>query len=167
MIAPFPQDPPWLMAARLDLGTAELHGAPTAPKIAGWLMDLGAWWRDDETPWCGTAVAHWLKTAGQPLPEAWYRARAWADWGVAADCRALGAVAVFERAGGGHVGLLVGVDADDHLMILGGNQGDAVRISPFDPARLVALRWPLATTAVVALAPRLTLYGEPVSSNEA
>src|SRR5687768_1344129 len=52
---------PWLDIARRDLGLAEVPGAETAPKIKQWLADLGAWWRDDETPWCGVAVGAWMK----------------------------------------------------------------------------------------------------------
>lgn len=151
-------EPAWLVAARADVGLRELGGAPTAPRIKQWLADLGAWWRDDETPWCGTAVAAWMRGAGIELPKHWYRARAWLDWGVAIDAPTVGCVVVFERAGGGHVGLVVGKDQRGRLLVLGGNQGNAVSIAPFDMTRVLGYRWPadhlalLARTALPVLA---------------
>jgi uncharacterized protein (TIGR02594 family) len=135
-------DPPWLAAARRDIGLRELPGAPTAPRIARWLQDLGAWWRDDETPWCGTAVAAWMRAADRPIPKAWYRARAWAEWGQAIAAPLPGCVVVLARQGGGHVGLVVGRNAAGWLLVLGGNQGNAVNVAAFDPSRVLAYRWP-------------------------
>lgn len=136
-------EPTWLAAARADIGLREIPGAPTAPKIAGWLKQLRAWWSDDETPWCGVAVAAWMQAAGiGPLPRHWMRARAWAEWGQPLAYPAHGCVVVFARQGGGHVGLLVGEDAAGNLLILGGNQGDAVNVRAFPRARVLAYRWP-------------------------
>jgi len=133
---------PWVAAARKDIGLRELPGAPTAPKIAGWLAGLGAWWRDDETPWCGVAVAAWMKAAGFEPPKHWYRAQAWAAWGEELDRPVQGCVAVFKRKGGGHVGFLVGEDAGGRLLVLGGNQGNTVSIAAFPRDRAIAYRWP-------------------------
>ncbi len=135
-------DPPWLAVARADIGLREIEGAPTAPRIAAWLRDLRAWWSDDETPWCGTACAAWMRAAGVAIPRHWYRARAWADWGQPLDRPAHGCIVVFARRGGGHVGLLVGQDEAGRLLILGGNQGDAVNVRSFGRDRVLAYRWP-------------------------
>lgn len=78
--------------------------------IARWLDRLGAWWRDDETPWCGAFVGHCLGELGYNVPDAWYRALAWADWGTAIEEPRVGCIVVFRRKGGGHVGFVVGVD---------------------------------------------------------
>ena len=136
-------EPAWLVEARRHIGLRELPGAPTAPAIARWLQQLGAWWRDDETPWCGTAVAAWMQAVGVgPLPKFWMRAKAWAEWGQGLGAPAPGCVVVFERQGGGHVGLVVGEDAAGNLLVLGGNQGDAVNVRAFPRARALAYRWP-------------------------
>ena len=74
-------EPRWLTTARRYLGTKEIPGAKHSSVIARWLARLGAWWRDDETPWCGTFVAECLKDAGLPLPSNWYRAKEWANYG--------------------------------------------------------------------------------------
>jgi hypothetical protein len=92
----------------------------------------------------GGAVAKWMHGAGfgLTLPKHWYRARAWASWGQALDRPAHGCVVVFERKGGGHVGLCVGEAVNGDLLILGGNQGDAVNIRAFPRGRVLAYRWP-------------------------
>jgi uncharacterized protein (TIGR02594 family) len=135
-------EPAWLVEARKHIGMREVPGAATAPTISRWLADLGAWWRDDETPWCGVAVAAWVKAAGLPLPKHWYRARAWLDYGEPMAAPAVGCIVIFEREGGGHVGLLVGEDEKRRLCVLGGNQGNRVSIAPFDRDRLLGFRWP-------------------------
>lgn len=135
-------DPLWLAIAREDIGLREVPGAMTAPKITQWLRDLKAWWTDDETPWCGTACAVWMRAASHPIPQHWYRAKAWATWGQHLDRPAHGCVVVFERQGGGHVGLVVGEDTSGRLLVLGGNQGDAVNERAFPRDRVIAYRWP-------------------------
>lgn len=137
------RDPVWLTEARKYRGLREIHGAITEPVIGRWLKALGAWWNEDETPWCGTAVAAWMKACGIQLPKAWYRAKSWLNWGIDIHRPAVGCVVVFERSGGGHVGLVVGKDQLGRLMVLGGNQGDSVSIAPFDPARALGFRWPM------------------------
>lgn len=135
-------EPAWLIEARRHIGLREIHGAPTAPVIAGWLAKLGAWWADDETPWCGTAVAAWMQACSVPRPKHWYRAKGWLDWGIDIGAPVVGCVVVFEREGGGHVGLVVGRDTRGRLLVLGGNQGDAVSVAPFSLDRVAGYRWP-------------------------
>lgn len=141
---PWPATAPrWLKIAALDIGLKEIPGREHAPKIIQWLTQLGAWWRDDETPWCGVAMAAWMREAGVPLPKHWYRAKAWADgWGVPLAEPAAGCVVVFDRAGGGHVGLVVGVADNGDLQVLGGNQGNAVSVRSFPASRVPRFVWP-------------------------
>ena len=53
----------------------------------------------------------------------------------------IGAVLVFERGSGGHVGFAIGQD-DTHFHVLGGNQSDAVTIARIAKSRLLGARWP-------------------------
>jgi len=158
-------EPFWLGNARRYLGTAETPGRETTPAIRRWLIELGAWWSDDETPWCGVFVAEVMRESGIERPANWYRARAWADWGDALLWPELGCVAVFARAGGGHVGFVLGEDQRQRLMVLGGNQGNRVSITPIDRVRAVAFRWPTGQTRHNLL-PVLRSDGQ-TSSNEA
>lgn len=159
---------PWIDVARRYLGVREIPGLETNPTIGAWLYALRAWWRDDETAWCGALPAIVMQECGLAYPKAWYRARAWLDWGK--PCEATyGAVAVFERSGGGHVGFVVGQDHMSRLMILGGNQGNAVTIAPFEWRRLLGCRWPAEPHVALDLVgnlPRLAHTG-PASRDEA
>jgi uncharacterized protein (TIGR02594 family) len=161
-------DPIWLVTARADIGTKELPGAPTAPKIAGWLKSLKAWWSDDATPWCGVASAAWMQACAIPLPKAWYRAKDWLNWGLQLEAPITGCVVVFERTGGGHVGLVEGVNSVGQLMVLGGNQGDMVSIRAFDQARAIGYRWPPGRPLPAKYEPlRVVSYSGVLSTNEA
>ena len=160
--------PPWVTQSLKHRGLREIPGAPTAPVIAAWLQQLGAWWRDDETPWCGTFVAATMQACSIPRPQHWYRAKGWLGWGIKLDAPCLGAVVIFEREGGGHVGLVVGKDTQGRLQVLGGNQGNAVGIASFELGRVVGYRWP-APPVQPPQPMRLPLLaaGGAVSRNEA
>lgn len=42
----------WLDEANRYIGIKEIPGPAHNKTIIGWLTRLGAWWKDDETPWC-------------------------------------------------------------------------------------------------------------------
>lgn len=132
----------WVAEARKHIGLKEVKGAKHSAVIQSWLKELKAWWTDDEVPWCGTFVSHCLVTCKLPIPKNWMRAKDFLTTGVALQAPAYGCIVVFEREGGGHVGFVVGKDSKGRLMVLGGNQGDMVRISAFDMARVQGYRWP-------------------------
>ena len=146
-------EPDWLTEARKHIGLREIPGAPTDPTIARWLKSLKAWWTDDATPWCGTYCAAVMQATGLPIPKHWYRAKGWLDWGVPIDDADLGCIVVFERQGGGHVGFVVGRDRANNLLVLGGNQGDAVSVAAFGRDRVVGFRWPVGVDLVSAALP--------------
>jgi hypothetical protein len=57
----------------------------------------------------------------------------------------IGAIVVFARppiATQGHVGFYAGAQTAQSISVLGGNQGNAVRIAPYAKARLLGGRWP-------------------------
>lgn len=145
-------EPIWIKAARSQIGVRETAGPRHSPGVMGMVARAALWLgiavRDDETPWCGTFVASCIAAAGFKPPRGAIGVRAswWAGWGEALSTTAtrppLGAIAVFTRAGGGHVGFVVAVHANGDLDILGGNQANAVNIRRFPRARLTALRWP-------------------------
>lgn len=157
--------PLWLAVARQYDGTKEWSGPATSPTILRWLTQLGAWWRDDETPWCGVFVGAVLKESGYDVPKTYFRAKSWASWGQPLANPAVGGVAVFEREGGGHVAFIVGKTPAGQLLCLGGNQSNQVCVRAFDPARVVALRWP-ATEPLPQPGP-LPVQGADLSRSEA
>lgn len=166
-------DPAWLAYARRQIGVREIVGARHEPRVLAMWRRIGRWAgidvATDEVPWCGAFVADCLLTGAGITPIAISaRAKAWAKWGSPIGTTAtrppLGAVAVFGRQGGGHVGFVTSVHRDGSLDILGGNQGNAVNIRRFPRDRLVALRWPtglaLAAPAPWATTPGVKTTGE-------
>lgn len=161
--------PNWLAEARRYLGLREIPGPKHNTTIQGWLKILGAWWKDDETPWCGVFVAHCMRATGHKLPTHWYRAKGWLDWGRKLTSPLVGCVVVLEREGGGHVFIATGIDGQGRIVGIGGNQGNAVTVAAFDAARVVGYRWPAEAPVPSAAQAGLPLLhsGGPVSSNEA
>jgi len=160
-----PGEPAWLTHARSFMGLKEVPGPKHNSTILGWVKSLGGWFKDDETPWCGTFVGAMMQLAGQPVPQHWYRAKAWASWGK--PCQpCVGAIVVFSRQGGGHVGFLVGESAANWY-VLGGNQSNAVNITPIAKNRQVAggIRWPAGLPLDGKPLPKMS--GGTVSRNEA
>ncbi|WP_165384324.1 TIGR02594 family protein [Sphingomonas paucimobilis] len=164
-------EPTWLTAGRAKLGVREAPGPANNPTIMGWAKTLGAKvlgiaFNGDATPWCGLFAAKCVNEVGLAPPPIAIRAKSWATWGkpVAASALAPGAVLVFERAGGGHVGFYVGEDATAYH-VLGGNQRDAVTIVPIAKGRCIARRWP-AGLPVIGKPVRLAA-GPALSVNEA
>ena len=151
---------PWLAEARQHIGLTEIAGKQHNSIIGNWLISLKAWWTDDETPWCGTFVAHCARTAGRDLPKHWYRALDWQNTGTRLNAPAYGCVVVFARQGGGHVGFCVGQDEQGNLWILGGNQGNRVSVAKFARERAVAYVW-LGKDGVSSL-PKESRYDLPV-----
>lgn len=141
-----PPGPPWLDVARSYIGQREIKGARHNPAILSWWQRMGSHFRDDETPWCGAFVGGVLAEAGLPKFAKGAAARAWLGYGKPLDRPAYGCIVVFWRGKpsgwSGHVGFLVGVDRAGNLMVLGGNQSDAVNIKPFSRSRVLGYRWP-------------------------
>lgn len=158
-------DPAWLVEAKAHIGTKEIPGKQHNSKILGWLRSLKAWWAEDETPWCGTFVAHCLQQAGLPVAQNWFRAKDWASYGsnLRSTHVAPGAILVFAREGGGHVGFYDGEDAS-FFYVLGGNQSNSVSVMKLAKARCIAIRWPKGVPVTGA---PVRMAGGNVSVNEA
>jgi uncharacterized protein (TIGR02594 family) len=161
------KDPDWIKIAKGYIGIREMPGVATAPVIQKWLLGLKAWWKDDETPWCGVFVAQCFRESGMPVPKNWFRALGWLDWGVPINQPMYGCVVIYSRKGGGHVGFAVGVDDRGRILTLGGNQGDRVSVAPIEASRAVGFRWPAAVPMGTADLPLLASAGVPTSNNEA
>lgn len=159
-------EPHWMGIARKYIGVREVPGPRHNTTIMSWLKRLKSWIKDDETPWCGSYVAAVMQEAGLTYPDMFPRAKAWADYGSRLQTHLLapGAILVFARQGGGHVGFYVGEDAACYH-VLGGNQGNAVSITRIAKARCIATRWPKGEP-VTGGPVRLTPNGD-VSDNEA
>ncbi len=162
---PSPTAPPprWLIEARAWIGTKEIPGPKHNSAIVKMRMALGGFgFKDDDVPWCGDFTAHCIRAAGLAIPKLYPRAKAWASWGQSCS-PTVGAVVVFGRQGGGHVGFLVGESALNYY-VLGGNQSNAVNIMPIAKERMLAIRWPAEIGKPHPGLPKMT--GGVVSTNE-
>lgn len=159
------QTPPWLAHALADVGQRESAGPNRSPWIvAMWARQRLSWLLGQ--PWCGGAAADWMIRAGIEPPREAFRAKSWATWGQ--NCGLVrGAVLVFDRQGGQHVGFLNSIAADGRLNVTGANQRDSVCTLPFGSQRLIATRWPLGVAVPQARAPMVAASSAVSSANEA
>lgn len=132
-------------AAYKWLGLTEIVGPKHEAKIIEMFHTSGhSWVNDDETPWCAAFVGHVLVSCGLVGTRS-LAARSYETWGepVSLDKAQKGDIVVFWRkspgSGLGHVGFYHGHDTDS-VYVLGGNQSNAVNISPYKMSRLVAVR---------------------------
>lgn len=135
-------EPLWLIKARTLVGLREIKGAKHAPEIVQMWKDIKRGGiKDDETPWCAAFVGSMLERSGVKSSR-FESAKSYLDWGQVISSPVVGCVVVFTRQGGGHVGFAVGRDKAGNLLILGGNQSDAVNIKAFPVSRVSGYRWP-------------------------
>jgi uncharacterized protein (TIGR02594 family) len=166
-----PAEPIWMREARRFMGLTEIPGPKSNPTILGWAEALGGWiagyYRNDDTAWCGLFMAHCVGAVlpQEKLPANPLGALEWNKFGSALSAPVPGAILVFSRTGGGHVGLYVGED-DANYVVLGGNQGNKVKLSLVEKSRCVGIRWPKTGGVPVGGRVRTTL-AEEVSRNEA
>lgn len=135
-------DPRWFVEARKHIGEREIPGRKHNPLILRWWIAIRAPFTDDETPWCAGFVGAMLEASGiRSTRSAW--ARSYLSFGNKIADPRVGCIVVFERGPrAGHVGFVAGRDKANNLMVLGGNQGDAVNIKAFPRSRVLGYRWP-------------------------
>ena len=133
---------PWIKEARRFIGEREIKGPKHNPLIVQWWKDIKRGGiKDDETPWCAAFTGAMLEHVGIRSSR-FESAKSYLEWGTGLKEPAYGCVVVFTRTGGGHVGFVVGRDEKGNLLVLGGNQGDAVSIAAFSVSRVSGYRWP-------------------------
>lgn len=165
---PASTDLPWMAEARRVLGRHEVRDNNW---LRSWLKSDGRTLGDPaKLPWCGDFVETCIRLAlpSESLPGALgqnpYWARNWLLLGANTK-PTYGAILVFERGSGGHVGFAVGADAACYH-VLGGNQSNAVTIARIERKRLLGARWPASFPARAINLPTLSAAGT-ISKNEA
>lgn len=143
-------DARWLKEAWREFGQTERRGARENPRIVAMFRDAGhAKVKRDEVAWCAAFLGACLERAGLRATRSLI-ARSYLNWGEPIETPRMGAVAVFSRGRDpalGHVGFWLG-ETDKDVVLLGGNQGDAVSVARYPKSRLLALRWPAHDKAV-------------------
>lgn len=163
-----PAELPWIVEGKKVWG---LHEVRDNAKLRAWLKSDGKTLGDPKAlPWCGdyteTAIRNSLPK--EPFPGALgknpYWARNWLHFGE--DTKpCYGAVIVFSRGKGGHVGFVVGEDNTDYY-VLGGNQSDSVNIVRISKERFLGCRWPITFNGSKRPLPRMTANNIPRTTNE-
>jgi len=138
------QQPVWMAAAWAELGQREVVGDDDNARIRAFFREVGQPASlHDEVAWCAAFVGACLERGGLASTRS-LMARSYLRWGEKLDDGCLGAVAVLARGSdpaAGHVGFLVGATRSE-VVLLGGNQGDAVSVAAYPRTRLLGLRWP-------------------------
>lgn len=158
-------EPEYLRLAREAIGLQEVVGQDHNAEILQYWRDIKRGGiKDDETPWCSAFVGAMLERAGIRSTR-FESAKSYLTYGTEIKQPAYGCIVVFSRAGGGHVGFVVGQDAQGNLLVLGGNQGNEVSIKAFPKARVTGYRIPPGVTLPIT-AP-LQIGSAPSSTSEA
>lgn len=132
--------PPWMAEMYRKVGLNETRDNAA---LIEWLKG-GQYLGDPaKLPWCGdgveTAFARTLPF--EPLPAHPFFAQSWATFGVKLAGPAVGAVGVIRwSASAGHVGFVAGVNGD-HIVMLGANQSDSIKLASFPRSKFIAFRW--------------------------
>lgn len=133
-------------------GDSDLH-CVTVP--SGFILCRDRRGRPFVTGNCASFVSWCLQQAGVPSTRS-ARARSYLEWGMPLAMElswAHGAIAVLRRGGGGepgpdvvdapgHVGFLVDAPTPDEVLLLGGNQQNAVNVRAYPNNRVLGIRWP-------------------------
>lgn len=141
-----------LEVARTYLDTEEVEGPESNPAILAMLREVARWPGGDDVPWCSAFVNHIARLLGLPRSKS-LAARSWLGVGTPvalADAQPGFDVVVLKRGGGsqpgpdvlnapGHVGFYAG-RVPGEIIVLGGNQGDAVTLARFPVANVLGVR---------------------------
>jgi uncharacterized protein (TIGR02594 family) len=144
------------VAERFCNRVKEIPGEKNHPLVV-YMLQLAAgsgWPNCDEIPWCSAFVYFIAFTLDMVRPsEKCLRARSWlrVGHGISVDRAEVGNdIVILKRGTGrqpgpevldakGHVGFFAGRD-DCHVLVLGGNQDNAVNISRYPAARILGIR---------------------------
>jgi uncharacterized protein (TIGR02594 family) len=141
----------FLIAQRF-IGVREISGTAANPQIVAMLQLEDAGITRDEVAWCSAFVNYiaWLLRLPRSKSLA---ARSWLSIGIPialAEARAENDVVIIKRGSGpqpgpgvlqapGHVGFFAGIEGD-RVLLLAGNQGDAVSVASFPVASILGVR---------------------------
>jgi uncharacterized protein (TIGR02594 family) len=122
-------------------GTASSGGFGSSNLVAEARRFLGGNPTSRRSLWCARFMNMVLQREG-------YRgtgsdmARSFASYGQRISGPQIGAIAVMGRRGGGHVGIISGIDAQGNPIMISGNNGNRVREAPVSRGRIYAYVMP-------------------------
>lgn len=142
---------PFDMASRY-LGVAEVPGVASSPLVLAMLKLDASWPESDDVPWC-SAFVNWIAWNMGLSRSKSLSARSWLKVGIETNWPTVGwDIVVLKRgkepqpdrtvlSAPGHVGFFAGFRRGERIvMVLGGNQNDAVSVKDFDASSVLAYR---------------------------
>lgn len=147
---PVPPVPTWVAFALAEIGIVEdARAGKSNRRIEQYHAATRGGTTLDDVPWCSSFCCWVFEQAGIGSPRS-KAAASWEHWGYAVAPR-LGAVVLFgkhdpDAKGTGHVGIALGVSANE-VYVLGGNQQNRVSVAARDKRKVLAWRWPSAVEA--------------------
>ena len=163
-----PKELPWIVEGKKVFG---LHEGRDKAELTAWLKSDGQRLGDTEKmPWCGDYTETAIKNSlpDEPFTGAVgknpYWARNWLKFGKPVE-PCYGAVIVFSRGRGGHVGFVVGEDTTDYY-VLGGNQSNMVNITRISKDRFLGCTWPVTHANPKRPLPKMSPNNIPRTTNE-
>ncbi|MEO0620416.1 MAG: TIGR02594 family protein, partial [Pseudomonadota bacterium] len=140
--------PTWMRLAQRDVGTREKSGAVHNPKILAYYKLIGqSGIKRDEVAWCAAFVGACLERSGITSTRS-LMARSYQRWGQKLTRPRRGCIVVLSRTANptfGHVGFFVR-ETEHHVVLLGGNQSNAVNERRYAKSRVLGYRWPNPAT---------------------
>ena len=133
-------NPLWLEIAKKEIGTEEIPGIGNNPKIIAYHQTTTLKATEDSVPWCSSFV-NWCLKQVEIVGTNSAAAISWLLWGRKLDIPELGCICVIHKkvngadpktgsTSGYHVAFWLREDIN-HVWLLGGNQGDAVKEESF------------------------------------
>lgn len=143
--------------AQRYIGVEEVEGHASSHAVMAMLHLDAKWPEGDETPWC-SAFANWIAWHLRLPRSKSLAARSWLKVGVPinlAEAEPHNDVVILQRGSGnqpgpeviaapGHVGFFAGIEGGPgpggRVLLLGGNQSDAVSVAPFRVEDVLGVR---------------------------
>lgn len=137
--------PPWVAWWMMEYSKniKEVAGNLHSPRILKYHSFTSLKATSDEVPWCSAAMCACMEELEIPSTKS-AAAISWADWGAPIKDFTFGAIAVFKREGhktSAHVAIAL-KENQDSIMIIGGNQSNAITIQAMPKNKLICYRWP-------------------------
>ena len=140
--------PNWLRVAYGELGVREIRGSEHSARVLEYHASTRQHLRtdDNDSPWCSSFVNWCISQAGLTGTNS-AGSQSWLRWGTRIATPVYGCIGIISHGDGhGHVGFIVG-RSRHRLIMLGGNQNNAVRLSPKNESEIARFVIPSTYTA--------------------
>jgi len=131
----------FLQEAFKEMNVQEIKGKNHNQRIIQYHNSTSLKASTDEVPWCSAFANFIVQKCGDTGTNS-ALARSWEKWGEELKKPVPGCIVVFSRGTNpmyGHVAFYL-YETKKYIYVLGGNQGDAVSIKPYDKSRVVCYR---------------------------